>query len=198
MLETKTAFSPEERKNAAAILLQNYLEYRVYDPVTICKKLGIEIRRGELLGRSDSRLDMPAEGRNWCAIFLPRDNESPELDTYLIYHELAHYFLLDGEIAHISSKSFPDYWVEEAWCENFALAMLFYYNAGHVIFPAEKGAEYFQKGAGLGGDSFWESVRQRALTYCFEVKKELKGRRKESISARLAPLVRLANLLGPD
>ncbi|MDP3762872.1 MAG: hypothetical protein Q8Q97_02260 [bacterium] len=197
MLETKTAFSPEERKNAAAILLKNYLEHRERDPAKTCEKLGIEIRRDELLGKRDSRLNMPAEGRNWCAIFLPRKSESPELDTYLIYHELAHYFLLDDGIAHIPSKSFPGFWEEEAWCENFALAM-FFYSMGGAVFPAEKSAEYFQKGAELGGDSFWESVRQRALTYCLDVKRELKGRRKESINARLAPLVRLANLLGPD
>jgi len=196
MFETKTAFSQEEKKNAASILLHYYLKYRGHEPAMICEKLGMEIGRDEMLDKRDSRLSMPTDGRKWCIIFMPRKSESPELDAYLIYHELAHYFLLDEGIAHISSKSFPGFWEEEAWCENFALAMFFYSPVG-AIFPAERSAEYFQKGAELGGDSFWESVQQRALTYCFEVKKGLKGRKKESINARLAPLVRLANLLGP-
>ncbi|HEY4527670.1 MAG TPA: hypothetical protein VJL09_01350 [Candidatus Paceibacterota bacterium] len=195
MLETKTAFSPEEKKNAASILLQNYLEYREKGSVEICEQLRIRIRRDEVLDKRESRLSMPTEERNWCVIFLPQNSESLELDAYLIYHELAHYFLLDGKIAHISFKNSPDYWVEEAWCENFALAMFFYSRTRYAVFPAEKSAEYFQKGTGLGGDSFWESVQQRALTCCFEVKKGLKRRR--DINARLAPLVRLANLLGP-
>lgn len=113
------------KKAAQEALFAHYHEYHGQDPYAICRRLRIIIIRSDHIERNNayfSRSHNDQYKMIW-KIELPTSAFSPEFECMALFHELAHYFVrhLTPQYEKLHEK--PPY--TEAYCDNFALAMLF-------------------------------------------------------------------------
>ena len=146
---------------AAEILYLRYLEFKNITPQEICKCTnGIFMQSNDL---------MPGAGicllnRNPSIYLIAVSVFDTKLKSdFIAYHELAHCFLLREHIpAPLGNE---EYWVVEAWCDNFTLAMMLAC-FGVDIMPRDNLPEFFNIGAELtDGNAIDAAIVKRLKKY---------------------------------
>jgi len=97
-------------------------------------------------------------------IQLPAINNAYKL-YFLVCHELAHIILDLHDFAHIIIG--PGYWLQEAWCDNFALALTLAHLGIETIGQSENIETFFSVGMGvMDKNSRNATVAQQIKTFC--------------------------------
>jgi Zn-dependent peptidase ImmA (M78 family) len=78
--------------------------------------------------------------RDEWLMHLPANSSEP-MRYFLAFHELAHAVLKINGFANVTFQ--PGYWIQEAWCDNFALALTFSTFGIEVITRPEDAIEFF-------------------------------------------------------
>ncbi len=111
-------------------------------------KIKIERRLGLKL---DGALLSMIDDREWL-IEIPLGCSSTYMQYFLIYHELAHAVLKINGIVNIRMNR--GYWIQEAWCDNFALAKVLAMFGLETIVRVEDSVKFFsatdQENDGIG------------------------------------------------
>jgi len=129
-----------------SVLFENYERFYGVSAREMCRRLQVRIDRRSR-DPFTAGLDRPRDGRQWCVV-LPPAGHSEVQEGFLIFHELAHLFLFDRiGMSYSRSQSTAEYLEVEAWCDNFAVAMLFAEVGWRVVAKDER-CRYFRDGSG--------------------------------------------------
>ena len=169
---------------AAGVLYERYCELKGAEAAEICREFEIIVRASAKLKPTGGSLCFPTKEREYYLLEVSAKAELNELKDFVIYHELAHFFLDVGGVP-IPKNSSLEYWEQEAWCDNFAFAMLLF-RFGHSLVGDANYEKFFRSGEELvGADKRDGDIGIRLLVYC-EVAELVYS------SGELPPLFRLA------
>lgn len=150
---------------AAEVLYARYRELRGTEAETICRELEIIVQESAKLKPKGGSLYFPTKDREHYLLEVSAKAEPAELKHFVIYHELAHFFLDVGGVPVPKNESL-EYWEQEAWCDNFALAMLLSRFGQYPVGDANY-EEFFRSGEDLvGADKRDKDMGMRLLLYC--------------------------------
>lgn len=149
---------------ATPILYEYYCRFKGKTFTIILTELPIKAKVQFEPGLVDG--DALVDLRNYT-IQLPATNSQHKL-YFLACHELAHIILKLNDFVHIIIGQ--GYWIQEAWCDNFALALTLAHFGIEVISQSENKETFFSIGVGARDkDSRNAVVAQQIKTLCHDL-----------------------------
>jgi len=146
---------------AAEILYARCQEFKGLTPQEICKQQNITFMLSNDLMPDKGQIVWTPPPVSYLITVSAFDKKLRS--DFIAYNELAHYFLLQKHIpAPLGSE---EYWITEAWCNNFTLAMMLAC-FGVDIMPRDNLPEFFNIGAELtDGNAIDAAIVKRLKKY---------------------------------
>lgn len=150
-----------DTSSAAPILYEHYNRFKGKTFSAILSELPVKVkvRLDPKLGGGNALVDMLS-----YTIQLPVINNQHKL-YFLACHELAHIILKFHDFVHVGYG--PGYWIQEAWCDNFAIALTLAHFDIEAIGQFENPKKFFGMGTEvMDGNSRNAAVVKQIKTIC--------------------------------